>query len=82
VFLGDAILMVLSAAGVASLLKASPGLFHVVKYVGAAYLAWIGFQMLRGACATGRRKPMSPRRRRRRWIARRTRSARRWSSAC
>ncbi len=49
VFLGDAILMVLSAAGVASLLKASPGLFHVVKYVGAAYLAWIGFQMLRGA---------------------------------
>jgi len=49
VFVGDAILMVLSAAGVASLLKASPGLFHVVKYVGAAYLAWIGFQMLRGA---------------------------------
>ncbi len=49
VFLGDAILMVLSAAGVASLLKASPGLFYVVKYIGAAYLAWIGFQMLRGA---------------------------------
>lgn len=49
VFVGDAVLMVLSAAGVASLLKASPGLFHVVKYVGAAYLAWIGFQMLRGA---------------------------------
>ncbi|CAG2152904.1 leucine efflux protein LeuE [Cupriavidus plantarum] len=49
VFLGDAILMVLSAAGVASLLKASPGLFHVVKYVGAGYLAWIGLQMLRGA---------------------------------
>ncbi len=49
VFLGDAILMVLSAAGVASLLKASPGLFYVIKYIGAAYLAWIGFQMLRGA---------------------------------
>ncbi|HWV05529.1 MULTISPECIES: leucine efflux protein LeuE [unclassified Ralstonia] len=49
VFLGDAILMVLSAAGVASLLKASPALFYVVKYVGAAYLAWIGLQMLRGA---------------------------------
>ncbi|AOY93453.1 leucine efflux protein LeuE [Cupriavidus sp. USMAA2-4] len=49
VFLGDAILMVLSAAGVASLLKASPALFHVVKYVGAAYLGWIGLQMLRGA---------------------------------
>lgn len=49
VFLGDAILMVLSAAGVASLLKASPALFYVVKYIGAAYLAWIGQQMLRGA---------------------------------
>ncbi len=49
VFLGDAILMVLSAAGVASLLKASPALFYVVKYIGAAYLSWIGLQMLRGA---------------------------------
>jgi leucine efflux protein len=49
VFLGDAILMVLSAAGVASLLKASPALFYVVKYIGAAYLGWIGFNMLRGA---------------------------------
>jgi len=49
VFLGDAILMALSAAGVASLLKASPALFHVVKYAGAAYLGWIGLQMLRGA---------------------------------
>ncbi|SOY47602.1 putative amino acid efflux protein, RhtB family [Cupriavidus taiwanensis] len=49
VFLGDFVLMVLSAAGVASLLKASPALFYVVKYIGAAYLAWIGFNMLRGA---------------------------------
>lgn len=56
VFLGDAILMVLSAAGVASLLKASPGLFHVVKYVGAGYLAWIGLQMLRGALRSWSRR--------------------------
>lgn len=48
IFLGDLILMVLSACGVASLLKASPALFYVVKYVGAAYLAWIGVQMLLG----------------------------------
>jgi leucine efflux protein len=47
VFLGDLILMVLSAGGVASLLKASPALFYVVKYIGAAYLGWIGLQMLR-----------------------------------
>lgn len=62
VFLGDAILMVLSAAGVASLLKASPGLFYVVKYAGAAYLVWIGFQMLRGALRnwTGSRQAELP----------------------
>ncbi|MEV8637709.1 leucine efflux protein LeuE [Streptosporangium sp. NPDC051023] len=49
VFIGDTVLMVLAAAGVASLLKSTPVLFSVVKYAGAAYLAWIGFQMLRGA---------------------------------
>jgi leucine efflux protein len=49
VFIGDTVLMVLAAAGVASLLKSTPILFNVVKYAGAAYLAWIGFQMLRGA---------------------------------
>jgi leucine efflux protein len=47
VFIGDTVLMVLAAAGVASLLKSTPILFNVVKYAGAAYLAWIGFQMLR-----------------------------------
>jgi leucine efflux protein len=41
--------MTLSAAGVASLLRAEPRLFMVVKYAGAAYLCWIGFGMLRAA---------------------------------
>ncbi|AHI78434.1 leucine efflux protein [Burkholderia thailandensis USAMRU Malaysia  len=49
VFVGDTVLMVLSAAGVASLLKANPLLFSVVKYGGAAYLLYIGSGMLRGA---------------------------------
>jgi leucine efflux protein len=49
VFLGDLILMLLSAGGVASLLRASPELFGLVKWVGGAYLGWIGLQMLRGA---------------------------------
>ncbi|ACQ97281.1 leucine efflux protein LeuE [Burkholderia pseudomallei] len=49
VFVGDTVLMVLSAAGVASLLKANPLLFSVVKYGGAAYLLYIGVGMLRGA---------------------------------
>ncbi|MEX3628660.1 MAG: leucine efflux protein LeuE [Burkholderia sp.] len=48
VFVGDVVLMLLSAAGVASLLKANPQLFSVVKYGGAAYLFYIGFGMLRG----------------------------------
>jgi leucine efflux protein len=49
VFLGDGILMFLSAAGVASLLRAEPALFLVVKYAGAAYLCFIGVNLLRGA---------------------------------
>jgi leucine efflux protein len=49
VFIGDAVLMTLSAGGVASLMRAEPALFMVVKYAGAGYLCWIGFGMLRGA---------------------------------
>ncbi len=49
VFLGDTVLMALTAAGVASLLKSTPFLFSIVKYAGAGYLAWIGFGMLRAA---------------------------------
>jgi leucine efflux protein len=49
VFAGDTVLMVLSSAGVASLLRANPLLFSVVKYGGAAYLLYLGFGMLRGA---------------------------------
>ncbi|MFI1989254.1 leucine efflux protein LeuE [Actinoplanes sp. NPDC020271] len=49
VFLGDTVLMVLAATGMASLLGAYPPLFLVVKYAGAAYLAWVGFTILRGA---------------------------------
>lgn len=49
VFLGDTVLMVLSAAGVASLLKAYPPIFMVIKYGGAAYLGYVGLTMLRGA---------------------------------
>jgi leucine efflux protein len=49
VFLGDTVLMTLSAAGVASLLRAYPPLFLVIKYAGAAYLFWVGFGIIRGA---------------------------------
>jgi leucine efflux protein len=49
VFLGDAVLMAAAAAGAASLLTAYPPVFLVVKYAGAAYLAWVGLGILRGA---------------------------------
>jgi leucine efflux protein len=57
VFVGDAVLMALAAAGAASLLRSNPVLFSIVKYAGAAYLAWIGFQMLRGAWQAWRARP-------------------------
>jgi len=49
VFLGDTVLMVLSATGVASLLHANPSLFVAMKVAGAAYLAWLGLKLLRAA---------------------------------
>jgi leucine efflux protein len=49
VFLGDAVLMALAAAGVASLLRTYPPIFMVIKYAGAVYLAWVGLGIIRGA---------------------------------
>ena len=46
VFLGDSILMLASAAGVASVLRAYPPLFWVIKYLGAAYLGYLGLKMI------------------------------------
>ncbi|KVH58293.1 leucine efflux protein [Burkholderia sp. MSMB1072] len=60
VFVGDTVLMVLSAAGVASLLKANPLLFSVVKYGGAAYLLYIGIGMLRSAWSKLRARGDAP----------------------
>jgi len=40
------VLMWLAVAGVAAVLKASPGLFAAVQWLGAAYLAWIGLRMI------------------------------------
>jgi threonine/homoserine/homoserine lactone efflux protein len=46
VILGDQILMWLAVAGVAAVLSAYPTAFHVVQWLGAAYLAWLGGKML------------------------------------
>ncbi len=62
IFIGDTVLMVLAAAGLASLLEAVAWLFILVKLAGAAYLAWIGFNMLRAALRRYRQAeaPLAP----------------------
>ncbi|MRS16015.1 leucine efflux protein LeuE [Enterobacteriaceae bacterium RIT691] len=46
VFIGDAVLMFLSYAGVATLIKTTPVLFNIVRYLGAFYLFYLGVKML------------------------------------
>lgn len=57
VFVGDTILLLCTALGAAGVLRTYPAMFMVVKYVGAAYLAWVGFNLLRGAIAGLRTPP-------------------------
>jgi leucine efflux protein len=46
VIVADQMLMWLAVAGVAALLAAYPTAFQSVQWLGAAYLAWLGFKML------------------------------------
>jgi leucine efflux protein len=46
VFVGDTVLLLLTALGAAGLLRTYPALFMVVKYAGAAYLSWVGINLL------------------------------------
>jgi leucine efflux protein len=54
VFMGDLVLMLLAAGGVASLLQATPALFSIIKWAGATYLGWLAIGLLRGAWAAWR----------------------------
>ena len=49
VVVGDAVLMVLAAAGIGSLLAAYPDVFTLIKFAGGTYLIWIGIQLILGA---------------------------------
>lgn len=55
VWTGDAVLMALAAAGVASVLQTHETLFAVVKFLGAGYLGWLGIGLLRGGWVAWRR---------------------------
>ena len=60
IILGDQVLMWLAVAGVAALLKAYPAAFHLVQWLGAVYLVWLGLRMLMakpGAAPTLEIKP-------------------------
>jgi leucine efflux protein len=46
VMAGDQVLMWAAVAGVAALLAAYPAAFAAVQWLGAAYLAWLGWKML------------------------------------
>ena len=46
VIAADQVLMWAAVAGVAALLAAYPAAFHAVQWLGAAYLAWMGFRMV------------------------------------
>lgn len=50
---GDFIAMSLSLAGLGALVAASATLFTVLKWVGAAYLIWLGIKLIRSAPSAG-----------------------------
>jgi leucine efflux protein len=53
VFLGDTILLLLTALGAATLLRNVPALFIVLKVLGALYLTWLGLGLIRSAWQQG-----------------------------
>lgn len=55
VLLGDTVLMIASAAGVASLLQTSPMLFGLIRYAGAAYLVYLGATLILSGIRSWRR---------------------------
>jgi threonine/homoserine/homoserine lactone efflux protein len=57
VALGFVVYLVAAAAGLSALFVAVPEAYHVVKFLGAAYLAWMAWQILR----PGGRSPFEPR---------------------
>ena len=60
VALGDFIAMSASLAGLGALVLASATAFTVLKWVGAAYLVWMGVKLLRSAPRGGLAMPDAP----------------------
>ncbi|MFT6676285.1 MAG: threonine/homoserine/homoserine lactone efflux protein [Sulfitobacter sp.] len=59
VALGDLLAMSASLAGLGALVLASASLFSLLKWIGAAYLVWLGVKLIRSAPSDGLRVPAS-----------------------
>jgi len=58
---GNGIYLTLSAIGLGAILAASEALFHAIKWIGAAYLVYLGIRAIanaKAAAPTGAREPM------------------------
>ena len=64
VFIGDTMLMTLASVGIASVLKANPTVFLILKSAGGAYLGYLGINMIitawRGRGAPSSTPPPTP----------------------
>lgn len=47
IFIGDSVLMLAVVMGAASLLASSPFIFNLMRTIGALYLGWMGFGLVR-----------------------------------
>lgn len=54
---GDFLFMVAAAAGLAAVMAANPIIFQALQLFGAAYLCWLGLQLLRSPLAQGDTTP-------------------------
>jgi len=57
---GISVHVVYTLAGVTALMQATPWLMDTAKYIGAAYLIWLGIQFLRSKGASAAITPESP----------------------